>query len=85
MAQPQFELKSALHSVVAVVDAIPDFEGKKAKALELIGALGINDNDKKRMLMIIQYQCPNSFKLTKYLYDSMLKFEGLGSVSRPKF
>ncbi len=85
MAQPQFELKSALHKVVEAVDAIPDFEGKKAMALQMVGELNINDLDKKKMLMIINYQCPNSFKLTQYLYNSMLKFEGLGSVSRPKF
>jgi hypothetical protein len=79
---PQFELKSQLHAVIDVVNAIPDFEGKKAKAIELITALGIKDQDKRKMLMVIQYQCPNSYKLTQYLYNSMLKFEGLGSVAR---
>jgi len=78
----QSEVRSALHNVVEVVDKIEDYEGKKAKALEMIGQLNINDTDKKRMLMIINYQCPNSFKLTAYLYNSMLKFEGLGSINR---
>jgi hypothetical protein len=82
MAQPQFELKSALHKVVEEVDKIPDYETKKATALKMIGELGINDQDKRKMQMIINYQCPNSFKLTQYLYNSMLKFEGLGSVGR---
>jgi hypothetical protein len=82
MAQPQFELKSALHKVVEAVDSVPDFETKKATALKMIGELGINDQDKRKMLMIINYQCPNSFKLTQYLYNAMLKFEGLGSVGR---
>ena len=84
VAAPQFELKSALHGVIDAVNAIPDYDGKKSKALELIGNLGIKDEDKRRMLMIINYQCPNAFKLTQYLYNSMLKFEGLGSVARSK-
>lgn len=84
-SSPQFELKSALHNVIEIVDAIPDYEGKKTKAIELISQLKINDQDKRKMLMVLQYQCPNAFKLTSYLYNSMLKFEGLGSVSRPKY
>jgi len=79
-----FELKSQLHGVIDAVNGIPDFEGKKAKALELIGALNMNESDKRKMLMILQYQCPNAFKLTQYLYNAMLKFEGLGSVAKKR-
>lgn len=77
-----FQLKSQLHGVIELVNAVPDFEGKKATALENINKLTMNEQDKKKMLMVIQYQCPNSFKLTQYLYNAMLKFEGLGSVTK---
>lgn len=76
------DIKSALHRVVEQVDVIKDFDGKKSKAVEMITESGINDADKRKMLMIINYQCPNSYKLTQYLYNSILKFEGLGSLAR---
>lgn len=84
MPQHKIELRSALHPIVDAVNEQPDYESKKATALKMIGDLKINDTDKKKMLMIINYQCPNSFKITQYLYNSMLKFEGLGLVGKKR-
>ncbi len=72
------DIKSKLHSILDSIKSIPDYEDKKAATISGINDLNINENDKKRMLMIVRYQCPNSFKLTTYLYNAMLKFEGLG-------
>ena len=74
------DIKSKLHSILDSINSIPDYEDKKAATISGINDLNINEDDKKRMLMIVRYQCPNSFKLTTYLYNVMLKFEGLGVV-----
>jgi hypothetical protein len=81
MSAPKFELKSKLHEIVDQVNLITDFETKKAKTLELVRELNIKPEDKKRMLMIVEYQCHTDLKLTQYLYNSMLKFEGHGLIS----
>lgn len=75
------EIKSKLHEVIEAVNQAPDYPSKKALAIEMVTKLNINDIDKRKMLMILNYQTPNSFKLTQYLYNSMLKFEGQGLVT----
>lgn len=82
--QGNFELKSQLHGVLEILNTIPEFEAKKAKAIELISALNMKETDKRKMLGIIQYQKRTSFELTRYLYDALLTFEGLGSVARKR-
>jgi hypothetical protein len=75
------EIKSKLHEVIEAVNQVPDYPGKKALALKMVQELDIDEGDKRKMLMIINYQAPNAYRLTQYLYNSMLKFEGLGSVA----
>lgn len=73
-------VKSQLRSIIDSINSIPEYEEKKAATISGIQDLNIKDEDKRRLLMIVKYQCPNSYKLTTYLYNAMLKFEGLGVV-----
>ena len=73
-------MKSKLHDVVEQVNNITNFENKKAKTLELVRNLDVNNTDKAKMLSAIQYQCNNDRRLTQYLYNALLKFEGLGVI-----
>lgn len=73
-------VKSQLRSIIDSINSIPEYEEKKAATISGIQDLTIKDEDKRKMLMIVKYQCPNSYKLTTYLYNAMLKFEELGVV-----
>ncbi len=73
-------VKSQLRSIIDSINSIPEYEEKKAATISGIQDLNIKDEDKRRLLMVVKYQCPNSYKLTTYLYNAMLKFEGLGVV-----
>lgn len=73
-------VKSQLRSIIDSINSIPEYEEKKAATISGIQDLNIKDEDRRRLLMVVKYQCPNSYKLTTYLYNAMLKFEGLGVV-----
>jgi len=71
---------SILHDLLAKLDNMQDLDAAKQIAIEYIKEHSIKIVDSKRMLMTIQYQIFTIDKFYQYLYNSLLKFEGLGTV-----
>ena len=76
------EIKSFLHDLLETLNNEQDFEKAQTTTLNYIKESHIKDTDKRKMLMIVQYQVHNTAKLYSYLYNSMLKYEGLGTIGR---
>lgn len=71
---------SFLRSVAELVQNEPDFEKAQAITLEHIRNSKITDKDKRAMLVRVQYNIKDHTRLVKFIYDNILKFEGLGVV-----
>ena len=68
---------SFLHQITEKVNQEPDLEKAKAILLNYLDTLK-QSSDVKKMKIAIQYQIFNRDKLTKFIYNNILKFEGLG-------
>lgn len=76
------EIKSFLHGLLEQLNNEQNFEVAQRTTLDYIKASKINDEDRRRMLVQVQYQIFNTTKLYQYLYNSLLRYEGLGTVGR---
>lgn len=81
------QIKSVLHELIAKLDNIQDLEAAKTISVEYIKGTQIKDQDqdKRKMLMVIQHQTRDIQAFYRYLYNSLLKYEGLGTVGRKEF
>lgn len=68
---------SFLHSITEKVNQEPDLEKAKAILLEYLGTLR-QSPDVRKMKVAIQYQIFTREKLTMFVYNNILKYEGLG-------
>lgn len=76
------EIKSFLHGLLEKLNNEQDFAVAQAATLTYIKESKINDEDKRRMMVQVQYQVHNTLKLYQYLYNSLLRYEGLGTIGR---
>lgn len=80
MKQPK--LHSIIHGLLEKLNNEQNFEAAQEACIIYIQASQINDMDKRKMVMIITYQIHTTKKLYEYLYNSLLKYEGLGTFGR---
>lgn len=76
------EIKSFLHGLLEKLNNEQDFVKAQQVTLDYIKESRINDEDRRRMLVQVQYQIFNTQKLYQYLYNAMLRYEGLGTIGR---
>lgn len=70
---------SFLHQITEQVNQEPDLDKAKAILLNYLDTLK-QSTDVKKMKVAIQYQIFNRDKLTKFVYNNILKYEGLGVI-----
>jgi hypothetical protein len=76
------EIKSFLHELLAKLNNEKDFTTAQSITLEYLKESKIKDMDKRKMIMTVQYQIRDTAKLYSYLYNALLKFEGLGTIGK---
>lgn len=74
------EIKSTLHGVLAKLNNEQDFPVAQKTVLDYLKESKIKNEDRRRMMVQVQYQIFDIKKLYQYLYNSMLKYEGLGTI-----
>lgn len=73
-------MESFLRGIAEQVQNEPDFEKAQSITLEHIRNSKIADKDKRAMLVRVQYNIKDHQRLVKFIYDNILKFEGLGVI-----
>jgi hypothetical protein len=73
-------MKSFLRNIVEVVQNEVNFEKAQTITLEHIRNSNVSEKDKRAMIVRVQYNIKDHQRLVKFLYDNILKFEGLGVI-----
>jgi hypothetical protein len=73
-------MKSFLRSIAEQVQNESDFEKAQSITLEHIRNSNITEKDKRAMIVRVQYNIKDHQRLVKFIYDNILKFEGLGVI-----
>ena len=73
------EIKSVINKVLDKINQEPNTEKIKVLFCETIKESKIKEEDKKRMLSLIQTK-KTHFDVLKYVYDCLLKYEGCGVI-----
>ena len=73
-------MKSFLRSIAEQVQNESDFEKAQSITLEHIRNSNIAEKDKRAMIVRVQYNIKDHQRLVKFIYDNILKFEGLGVI-----
>lgn len=73
------ESQSKIREWIDEVQNAPSYEIAKQIAIEKTRNLHIFETSKKKMLFNLQYKVSDHASLLKYLYNSILIFEGMGT------
>ena len=74
-------IKSVLRELVDSLEYENDLEITRTQCIDYLGEKNINPSDKHTMLCQIK-RCGTNEKLFQYLYNALLKYEGLGLTSK---
>lgn len=71
------EIRSGLEKVIQQAWAEKNLDLAKKMVVDFLQESKIKDEDKKKMIYVIQTEIKNKYKFDYYLTNALLKFEGM--------